>query len=360
MADDFFDEQEEQSRVKAAIVVDYFIAWANILASRSDRIAYIDLFAGPGRYKDGGESTPLLLLKRIIASPKLAAKTATIFNDSNAEYSRQLQAEIDSLPGIDTLAHPPDVNAEEVGERLAELFSRTRMVPTLTFIDPWGYKGLSRRLIEGVIKNFGCEAVFFFNYNRINAAVDNELVEPHMEALFSPARLVELRGWLRAAEPASRESLILRALGDSLQELGGELLLPFRFLREGGRVSHYVCFVTKNKVGYAIMKDIMAKHGAVDEDGVPRFEYFPAVKGRQLVFETHRPLLQLPEDLLRTFAGQTLSVQQIFDNHNVGKPFLKKHYKVVLLHMESARRIRCSPADRTKDTLANKTLVTFP
>ena len=32
----------------------------------SDRIAYIDLFAGPGRYEDGTLSTPLLVLKAAI------------------------------------------------------------------------------------------------------------------------------------------------------------------------------------------------------------------------------------------------------------------------------------------------------
>jgi hypothetical protein len=43
MQSDFFDEQAEQSRVKAEIVVSYFQAWAAIMVKRADRIAYIDL-----------------------------------------------------------------------------------------------------------------------------------------------------------------------------------------------------------------------------------------------------------------------------------------------------------------------------
>lgn len=56
MAEDFFEEQSEQSQVKAAIVSKYFWAWAKIIIAvqqkggRDQRIAYIDLFAGPGRY----------------------------------------------------------------------------------------------------------------------------------------------------------------------------------------------------------------------------------------------------------------------------------------------------------------------
>lgn len=56
MPDDFFAEQSDQSKIKAAIVADYFWAWASVITSvqkrfpdRAQRIAYIDLFAGPGR-----------------------------------------------------------------------------------------------------------------------------------------------------------------------------------------------------------------------------------------------------------------------------------------------------------------------
>jgi hypothetical protein len=51
----FFDEREDQSEVKGRIVSKYFYVWARIIAPRArpQRIGYIDLFAGPGRYKDG-------------------------------------------------------------------------------------------------------------------------------------------------------------------------------------------------------------------------------------------------------------------------------------------------------------------
>lgn len=59
MAEKFFDEREDQSEVKARIVSKYFGAWAKIIGpiSTAERIGYIDLFCGPGRYKDGSKST---------------------------------------------------------------------------------------------------------------------------------------------------------------------------------------------------------------------------------------------------------------------------------------------------------------
>jgi three-Cys-motif partner protein len=63
----FFKESKDQSRVKAEIVAKYFWAWAKVVIPATKRqgagkVAYIDLFAGPGRYKDGAKSTPLLVL----------------------------------------------------------------------------------------------------------------------------------------------------------------------------------------------------------------------------------------------------------------------------------------------------------
>src|SRR5271165_4458933 len=77
----FFDESTEQSRIKATIVRDYFWAWAKVIlstvAKRGGRIAYIDLFAGRGRYKDGTKSTPLLVLETAIADPNMRGYLVT-------------------------------------------------------------------------------------------------------------------------------------------------------------------------------------------------------------------------------------------------------------------------------------------
>ena len=64
MAQAFFDEQRDQSLVKAAIVAKYFNAWSRVMIANAakgipiNRLAYIDLFAGPGRYKDGKRVKP--------------------------------------------------------------------------------------------------------------------------------------------------------------------------------------------------------------------------------------------------------------------------------------------------------------
>src|SRR6266700_505037 len=180
----FFDESTQQSRIKATIVRDYFWAWANVIlptAKRSHgRIAYIDLFAGPGRYKDGTKSTPLLVLESAIADEHMREHLVTLFNDADKENTAALQKEIDNLPDIGKLKYKPQVEAEEVGDKIVAMFEEKSLIPTLFFVDPWGYKGLSLGLINSVLKNWGCDCVFFFNYNRINMGLNNQAVEDHM------------------------------------------------------------------------------------------------------------------------------------------------------------------------------------
>jgi three-Cys-motif partner protein len=104
----FFKETTEQSAIKAKIVSHYFWAWAKVIIptakkSPRNRIAYIDLFAGPGRYKDGTKSTPLLVVEKAIQDPDMRDMLVTIFNDKNEDNSYSLQQAISALPGIEKL-----------------------------------------------------------------------------------------------------------------------------------------------------------------------------------------------------------------------------------------------------------------
>src|SRR6058998_919713 len=113
MTSGFFEETKEQSLVKSAIVSKYFWAWAKVIMPQvrfaGKKIAYIDLFAGPGRYKDGTQSTPLLVLKRAIDDPDMRQMLVTMFNDRDENNSRSLEQAINELPGIDKLKYKPQV-----------------------------------------------------------------------------------------------------------------------------------------------------------------------------------------------------------------------------------------------------------
>ena len=363
LADQFFDERLDQSEVKAEIIQKYFYAWANVVTPTAkqggNKIGYIDLYAGPGRYKDGAASTPLLILQHAIKHPILSQMLVTFFNDVDKDYSATLQTEIDKLPGLAALKYKPQVQCNEVGADAEKYFNETRLIPSFSFVDPFGYKGLSLKIVNGVIKDWGCDCVFFFNHGRINAGISNPKVEPHMDALFGPERASKLRETLPKKNPALRESLVLEEMSQAIKDMGGKFVLPFRFKR-GQRTSHYLIFVSKNFRGYEIMKDIMAKASSTEDQGVASFTYSPADASMPLLFSLAQPLQKLKEGLPSAFSGKTLTMREIYEKHSVDTPYIAKNYKQALRELEEDKIITTNPSKRRKGTFADNVLVTFP
>lgn len=349
MSHGFFEEQREQSAVKAEIVAKYFNAWADVMIVNAQKyglqkIAYIDLFAGPGRYKDGTKSTPLLVLERAIQKPALARLLVTMFNDSDPDNVHSLRHAINDLPDHGLLTHAPRAFCSEVGHDAQKMFESSRICPTFSFIDPFGYKGLSRGIIQSVVKDWGCDCVFFFNYSRINAGISNDTVRSHMNALFGEQRIDRMRTILTGMTPSDRESFILEELSQALKELGAQYILPFRFRRaDGSRTSHALIFVTKNVLGYEIMKDIMARASSTEDQGVPSFEYSPADERCPLLFSLARPLEMLADDLSKRFQGRRLRMIDVYREHHIGTRYIKRNYKSILNDMEANGQISADP-----------------
>lgn len=366
----FFEESSEQSQVKSAIVSQYFAAWAGVMIGTQKRhpdnpnkkIAYIDLFAGPGRFKDGTKSTPVLVLETAVRDTDLRQRLVTLFNDNKEHNTGSLKQAIREIPNIESLKHQPQVRTNEVGEEIVKTFEQMRLIPTLFFVDPWGYKGLSLRLVNSVLKDWGCDCIFFFNYNRINMGLGNPMVRDHMNALFGQQRADELREKLTPMKPYERELTIVEEIAQALQSMGGRFVLPFCFKNDqGSRTSHHLIFITKHFKGYEIMKGIMAKESSSMTEGVPSFEYSPAQPAQQLLFELNRPLEELGDRLLRKYAGQTLKMKDIYEKHSVGTRYVKKNYKDVLTQLEEERRIKTvPPREERVRGFADHVRVTFP
>jgi three-Cys-motif partner protein len=114
MTNDFFQEQSEQSQIKARIVSKYFTSWASVILSaekkhpqQDQRMGYVDLFAGPGRYDDQSKSTPILVLETILENPDFTERIITLFNDKDEANIASLRNAINQMDGITRLKHQP-------------------------------------------------------------------------------------------------------------------------------------------------------------------------------------------------------------------------------------------------------------
>lgn len=353
---EFFKEQKEQSKIKTNILVKYFSAWAQIMKFNSTKpLAYIDLFSGPGYYRDGSQSTPIEILSLIINKTNaknefvFRDRVTTIFNDVNRDFTESLKRSIGSIENINTLRYYPQVHNEGIGINVIDKLRFLESSPKLFFIDPWGYKGLSLQLIGSTIKDWGCDCIFFFNYNRINMGLNNPSVKEHINALFGVTRANALRERISGFSPKNKELSIVEEICNALQDVGGEYILPFRFKDENqDRTSHYLIFVSKKFKGFEIMRDIMAQQSSSNDEGVPSFEYSPASEIQPYLFSFTQPLQALKDMLVTEFNQQTLTRDEIYQCHSPNRPYVKKNYTQAILELESEGRctITVSPGKR--------------
>jgi three-Cys-motif partner protein len=381
-SDEFFQEPTPGSAVKAAIVSKYFWAWAKVLYNKPGRqgrpLRYLDLYAGPGCYDDGTASTPLLVIEKAIADANFRHLVAAHLNDIGPEKCRALKGAIQALPGIESLRYPPIVESRAVDEAMARQIEEATLPPTLSFVDPWGYKGVSARLIRALTKHWGCDCIFFFNYNRINLALGNESVTEAVDELFGMERAEILRGRLERLSPQARETTIVEELKQAITDGSRRRAFQFAFkFDSSNRTSHYLVLVTKEPVGFEIMKKIMAKESTEAPQGVPGYQYIPAqirqppAQVQQLTFldfpKPPQPLDLLQARLLEHFAGRCMAMIEVYREYNrIADHYIPRNCKDALLALEVAGSISCDPPAierpcyKGAPTLADWVRITFP
>jgi three-Cys-motif partner protein len=376
----FFDKRSEQSTKKIRIVSKFFASWANVMLNTarnngrnidSIRLGFVDPFAGPGRYKDNTPATPIRILEHTLSDSELRGTVVCQFNDVNQVFADTLSKEIESLPGIEQLKYKPVVTNRAIENFDTKfLTSAGRYYPTLYYFDPWGYKGLTLDLIRQSIEPFGCDCVFFFNFNRINAAITNPQFKPHVDALFGVERAEDLRrriGYCRT--PTQRRDLIVETLKEALKSVHGKYSKEFLFRTDNGHPSHFIIMTSKSVKAYDIMKTIMANESTGLYSEVPNFGHDPLDEYQKnapsLFGDLDFKIEDLKERILSEFKGQSVTFGTLFIRHNVGTNFIRKNYSNAILELEEQKKIEVFPpaTERKRGsrvTCSDDVLIVFP
>lgn len=320
-------------------------------------MAYVDLYAGRGRYEDGYESTPLLVVNSAINQPQVVNKMAFLFNDIDETNVTSLKGEIESLPGYSKLTKPPIYTNLAVGDRIVTEINKLGNVPIFLYLDPWGYRGLTLRLISSILRGWGSEVIFFFNFSRINSALSNVKVARHMHMLFGSERAKYLKAATDGKTPFEREDLIIDELQKALKDAGANHVLPFSFKDDNGRrTKQHLVFATKNQLGFRRMKDVMGRWSSPNPNGTPSYQYTS-----QLTFGFDSGFSELIEQLISEFSGKTIFVDDLISQHHTKTKYREMDYKATIKEMEARGLLKAVPSaeERRKDTLADDTLLIF-
>lgn len=342
--DDFFSVQTEQSKIKAKIVASYFSAWAGVIKKWNTPMGYIDLFCGPGKYENDKDSAPLLIIRNVLENPILAAKMKFIFNDQDEKNIDALKRNIEIVDYNSLLSSNILYYTFTVGKRFDHTIIPSN-IPILSFVDPFGYKGLTMNLIDILINNAGSDCIFFFNYNRINMAFGNIKFDEHLIGLFGRERTEKLKNELESLSVAQREMVVLNSLIEALTENRSNFVLPFKFYStEKLRTSHFIIFVTKHPTACKIMKQIMYTNSAKDVDGVATYSFEDSYNFANRLEQLslfNRPLQDLKNQLSEKNCGKQVRVVDLcnevdcdFRSHYVGA-----NVKEALRRLEEEQKI---------------------
>jgi three-Cys-motif partner protein len=362
--EDFFRRLREASRVKQRILTHYFVAYNRKLARSREKVGYADLFAGPGSYRadDGSihKSIPLLLCETVVANGLFRDRIHLWFNEADPESFEQLKIGVQSVPGIESLRYKPRLDNKVVTADWAARLRRLS-VPTLVFLDPCGYKGLSLGLVASVIEGFGNDCIFFFNYSRINMKLDLEIMNESIDQFFEAVRARAIRDEIKNRSPHERETIILAAVRGAIEQAGA-IPLTFRFKTHQGRTSHHLIYASKNADAAGIMKRILRSVSSEIDEGVGSHEHDPRSKTGSLF----AGLYQVEERLLTVFSGRNITFGELLEEE-AGTKFTDTNYRDALLRLEAEGTVTANPpahmrpfqAGRQQRSLSRKVRLQF-
>lgn len=351
----FFKRQTDSSKIKAYIVSEYFPQYCRIIRKKHEprMFRYIDLFAGPGIYEDGNESTPILIGRNVAADSTLKDKVQLVFND--LYFKDDLKENFESEFPRGTFGQGVYFSQYEVGksQEVYNFLERNTMIdgkneiPSLLFFDPFGYKGMNTEVLARFLKNWGNEIFLFINTKRINPALENEKFED-LVRLWFPTRYDDLKERIRQQKTVSdRLEYIISNLADEFKALLKTKYLyciAFRFQEEDiNTTSHYILHITKGAKGFELAKSVYDKFA--NEDLVLRgsntytFDPKKCMYNETLFGNIDEAVNDLKQLLYFDYSGKTVAALDLFINHQIRTRYSRKHYISALRKLVAEKKI---------------------
>ncbi|HEX8324732.1 MAG TPA: three-Cys-motif partner protein TcmP [Tepidisphaeraceae bacterium] len=336
-----FDDYRDQTAVKHDLLEAYLNPYFHILKDDHPHLLYIDGFAGEGVYNSNGKlhfGSPLRAMKLVADTPNLTDKVDFCFIEKRDEAFPVLKNAVESFHREHPTVRKPKLYHASFEQGLQQFLDArgNRLPPTFLFVDPCGVAGTSFQAIKQVVSFRSCEAFILYNIAGVRRIIGQGKVGPALLGLMGSEerarQMISLGG----------ERALLDCYLDTLRkDLGLTFLIPFRIeFSDKRQTSHYLIHATKNKRGFAIMKDIMWMRGRSPEgDGC--FEFTQAshtgVKYMSL-FE------EVPDDkqaILKALATGP-KVVSYFTEDWVVRPDdvgCRSSYRTALLELEQDRKI---------------------
>jgi len=326
---------KEHTRVKHEILSKYLSGWSRILG-KFHNLNIFDCFAGRGKYADGSEGSPLIIIKKLAEikeKMKRPNEASCIFIEKNDNNFRNLHAIVEN-----EIKHHPEkykdwLEVEYFNDEFANVAREVvdkygkNLAPSFFFIDPFGFTGVSFNIVKSILSIKRTEAFITFMARDVNRFLESSKHQINIEDLYGIENVQET---LNLRYPRlSREEALLRLYRDRLHEdVGVRYTLPFKVCAdERLQTTYYLVHATNHPKGCKLMKEIMCKTGT---EG--RFGYFGPANGQLTLDLCDKSGFK--NFLLKHFAGRRLSFENIINETLMDTYFIEKDYRLALRELE--------------------------
>lgn len=351
---------KEHTRVKHEILSKYLDGWVRILG-KSHNLNIFDCFAGRGRFSEGVEGSPLIIIKTIaeirekMGRPKEAGCIFIEIDDSNFQ---NLRVEIDKEIKNSSKRYDGWLNVEFFNDEFANVASRIidkygeRLAPSFFFIDPFGFSGVPFEVLKNILSIKKTEVFMTFMARDVNRFFESSKHRISIEELYGMDNVKDV---LQKQYPnLPREQALLRLYRDQLHERANvKYTLPFRVNADDRlQTTYHLIHATNSPKGCELMKEIMYKTGT---EG--RFGYLGPAEG-QMSLTRYDGLSKFKEFLLFRFSGRNVSYQNVRYKTIMDTEFVRKHYHDAILELEGEDRIQID-GKGPRGGLPDNALITF-
>lgn len=349
------------TEAKHAILRRYLECWFPILGRWHD-VAYVDGFAGPGRYSGGEEGSPIIALKAASARAKAGNDVHFWFVENKPKVAARLEGEIADIQG----GLPGNLRIHDVVQKdfeggfrdiVGKLKSDYGMPPTFAFVDPFGYSDVTMRTFVDFLANPRCEV--FFTFMATSVARFTKLQRGrHFETLNA---LFGCEDWRDCDGKRGRKKIecLVRLYAAQLRRHGVRHVKIFDMEDKNQYPEYSLVFATNHIKGLEVMKDAMSM---VAKDFSFSFSDARDPHQRSL-FPSDSDEWQpdAAKAIHEHFRGQTVEIQTVRDY--VTKDTKYRHRGGILNILEDAVPPKITAAHpekrRRRHTYPDGTLVTF-
>lgn len=346
---------EDHTVGKHRVMKAYLDGWFPVMSSYTGRVLFIDGFAGPGKYRDGEEGSPIIALKALrdhSYRSRMKAEFVFLFiekDDDRAEVLRReikpIVAELDATVKCEVLIGAFDEKMAEVLNTVGE--QNARLAPSFVMVDPFGVGQTPMSVIGRILENPKSEVFISYMWEWINRFKGQpEFERPLIELYGSDA----WKGYINLPKP-QQKAFLYELYESQLRKAGAKFVTYFELLK-GGRHVYTIFFATKHPKGMDLMKGSIWK---ADKTGNYQF------RGRdetELTLDLDRPnLAPLQREIQEAFGGGDVSIERVTEwARTDATDYHSGHVKSALRAMETKGTV----TDARRDGNEKRRKGTFP